>query len=189
MMYRSLGVIVWGSVTPQLVMLDSPLSLRSLVPSFELQAINRNTAIGPWTYKQRYSLAIFFFHDISCRACREMLLALSQQHSAYRTSDAEVVAIATCQDIATADRLREFVTDHALPFPILWDSLGQVSQTYLGAGAGRSPVGVFVCDRYGELYMQAIADEADQLPPEAEIRSWAEFVDLQCPECFPPSWR
>lgn len=160
-----------------------------MIPSFELNALNRDGSISPWNYKQRYSLVIVFVHDTTCNTCADLLLSLSQQYATYRNSDADVLAIATSQALATPDQLREFASHHAIPFPILWDSLGQVSSAYLGESGERSPVGVFVCDRYGELYMQAIAADADQLPSELEIRSWAEFVDMQCPECFPPSWR
>lgn len=170
-------------------MQDKILSIRALIPSFELPAVNRSTAISPWNYKQRYSLVIFLFHNVTCTACRNLLLNLAQHHSTYRTYEAEVLAIATCCPSDEVDHLQEFAEHHAIPFPVLWDEKGQVRCAYLGEQLDRSPVGIFVCDRFGELYMQSVDSEADALPNEPEIRSWAEFVDMQCPECFPPAWR
>jgi peroxiredoxin len=167
---------------------DTALKLRELIPSFELPAVNRSPTVSPWHYKQRNTLAIFLFHHAACHACCNVLLSLAQQHQIYRTLEAEVLAVSTAWQLDGVESLQKFAERHAIPFPILWDQQGQVSCAYLGK-TDRSPVGIFVCDRFGELYMQAVADEADQLPDEHEIRSWVEFVDMQCPECFPPSWR
>lgn len=168
---------------------NKTLSVTGLIPSFQLPAINRDTEITPWNYKQHRSLAILFFHDVDCAACRELLLNLAQHYPTYRNHETEVLAIATSDRADPVPLLQQFADQHAIPFPILWDQQKTVRQAYLGQVATPSPVGVFVCDRYGELYMQAAASDADQLPDEAEIRSWVEFVDMQCPECFPPSWR
>jgi peroxiredoxin len=179
-------------------MLTPLLSLRSVVPSFRLPALNRDSALGPWHYKQRASLVLFLFHDGNCAACRTFLLTLSSQHFNYRTLETEVLAIATTQPTEGIETFQKFVVDQAILFPVLWDQAGTVRATYLGwdkdtspqaLSPERSPVGIFVCDRFGELHMQAIAEDADQLPNELEIREWVEFVDMQCPECFPPAWR
>lgn len=168
---------------------DQTLTVRGLIPSFQLQAVNRSTGISPWHYKQRYSLVILLFHHANCNACRELLLSLSQHYQTYRALEAEVLAISTCWQLDRVEHLQEFADHHAIPFPILWDQQGQVRDTYLKEKTDRSQVGLFICDRFGELYMQSIANEADELPDEHEIRSWVEFVDMQCPECFPPTWR
>jgi hypothetical protein len=49
----------------------------------------------------------------------------------------------------------------ALPFPVLSDSEGGVT----------------------DLYVKHI-----DLPAEVEIRDWFEFIELQCEECFPSEW-
>ena len=165
------------------------LSVNGLIPSFQLQAINRDAVISPWDYKQRQSLAILLFHDATCAACRDLLLDITQHYSAYRHAETEVLAIATNNQPNTVPSLQQFTDQSTIPFPILWDQQKTVQQTYFGEVADPSTVGIFICDRFCELYMQAVAAEADQLPAEAEIRSWVEFVDMECPECFPPSWR
>jgi peroxiredoxin len=166
----------------------APLRVHGLIPSFQLQALNRDAEITPWTYKQRYNLVILFFHDATCEACCNLLLRLAQQYSSYRTCDTEVLAIATHPHTDAIQTLQQFAEHHTLPFPIMWTQDETVRHAYLGKNTSPSTVGVFVCDRYGELHMQAIADEADHLPSEADIRSWVEFVDMQSPGCCTPMW-
>lgn len=159
---------------------DTTLSVGGLIPSFQLQAINRSTAVSPWYYKQRYNLVIFLFHDATCNACRELLISLSGHYQTYRALEAEILAISTCQQSDSIEHLQTFVDHHTIPFPVLWDQQGQVSEVYLKARIALARVGVFVCDRFGELYMQSVANEADKLPDEPEIRSWVEFIDMRC---------
>jgi peroxiredoxin len=159
---------------------DKILTVGGMIPSFQLQAANRSTAITPWHYKQRYNLVIFLFHHATCNACCDLLLNLSQHYQTYRALETEILAISTYQPSNRIEPLQEFANHHTVPFPILWDQQGQVSDTYLKGKTDSSPVGVFVCDRFGELYLQAVAAEADELPSEPEIRSWAEFIDMRC---------
>ncbi|GAB4235618.1 MAG: hypothetical protein Kow00121_63100 [Elainellaceae cyanobacterium] len=164
---------------------DKPLQIRGLIPSFQLQAANHDAVISPWHYKQNKHLVIVFFHQFQCAACRSLLLKLADHYQHYRASDAEVLALSS----GCIQDLRQFAEHYSIPFPVLWDEENQVRCAYIGQPQTKQSVGVFVCDRFGELYMMATASEANQLPGEAEIREWLEFVDIQCPECFPPDWR
>ena len=163
-----------------MTMHDQTLIVSELIPSFQLQAVNRSTAISPWHYKQRYNLVIFLFHDASCNACRELLLSLSQQYQTYCALETEILAISTCRQSDGIEHLQEFAATQTIPFPILWDHQGQVSSVYLKEKTDPSQVGIFICDRFGELYMQAVANEADELSNEHEIKSWIEFIDMRC---------
>lgn len=161
-------------------MYNKILGVIEVIPSFQLPAVNRSTAISPWHYKQRYNLVIFLFHRADCNICRDLLLSLSQHYQTYRALEAEVLAIATSWQLDSVERLQEFAEHHAIPFPVLWDQQGQVSEVYLREKANPSQVGIFICDRFGELYMQSVTNEADELPNEQDIRSWVEFIDMRC---------
>jgi len=163
-----------------MAMHDKTLTVGGIIPSFQLQAANRNIAISPWHYKQRYNLVIFLFHQATCNACRKLLLSLSEHYQTYRALEAEILAISTCQQLDGIKSLQEFAAHHTIPYPILWDQQGQVSEAYLKEKTNPSLVGVFICDRFGELYMQSVANEADELPDEREIKSWVEFIDMRC---------
>jgi peroxiredoxin len=161
-------------------MYNKTLTVGGLIPSFQLQAVNRSTVISSWHYKQRYNLVIFLFHHATCNACCTLLLNLSEHYQTYRELEAEILAIATCRQPEGIEHLEEFANLHTIPFPILWDQQGQVSEVYLREKTDSPQVGLFICDRFGELYMQSIGNEADELPDEPEIRSWVEFIDMRC---------
>lgn len=160
------------------------LSLRAVVPLFELPAANRQQPIGPWHYKQRSNLVLIFVQH-SYLADQDWLLALAQQYELYRALETEILIIST-EALAT---LQVWSERHAIAVPVLSDETGRVHRAYLGDAVEPLPVGLFICDRYGELYMQTLGANVQELPTEPAIREWVEFVDLQCPECFPPDWR
>ena len=47
---------------------------------------------------------------------------------------------------------------------------------------------IFVADRWGAIFRTRNIEKAQDLPAEAEIRDWLEFIELQCEECFPSEW-
>jgi hypothetical protein len=47
---------------------------------------------------------------------------------------------------------------------------------------------IFVADRWGTIFSTRSIEKAQDLPAEAEIRDWLEFIELQCEECFPSEW-
>lgn len=65
-----------------------------------------------------------------------------------------------------------------LPYPLLAAAGGQVARRY-GVDHG---VGVFVVDRYGALWARMLAPDVADLPAQAEILEWLEFIEMQCDE-------
>lgn len=78
---------------------------------------------------------------------------------------------------------------HRLPFVVLADEDGGVHRL-LGAvdEVGELRPAVYVTDRFGEIFAAFRTADGEQLPEGSEILSWLEFVNRQCPECFPPEW-
>ena len=89
-------------------------------------------------------------------------------------------------------RLRQLTEDLALPFPVLSDSDGKVTDLYLKhpeeASEKTFDVAIFVADRWGALFSTKRIRIDHDLPVEAEVREWLEFIELQCEECFPSEW-
>lgn len=48
---------------------------------------------------------------------------------------------------------------------------------------------VFITDRFGEIFAAFRAAESKSLPGIAEILSWIDFINRQCPECGPLEWQ
>jgi peroxiredoxin len=165
------------------------LNAGQLLPLFRLSAANRHGQFGSWDYKQHRNLALLFFRSVECRKCRQLLREIAAHYGEYQQMEAEVLAISADE----IDRLRQLAQDLALPFPVLTDSDGRVTDLYLkqteqAAETAAPEVAVFVADRWGAIFTRKIAEEEHDLPAEAEIREWLEFIELQCEECFPSEW-
>jgi peroxiredoxin len=110
---------------------------------------------------------------------------LAKGYSKYSQLNTEVLAISQ----AGIEELGQLQRELDLPFPLLSDIDGKVFGAYLGqVGSGLPKTAVFIADRYGALYTSTIAADAGELPSEREIRDWLWFIEIQCPECFPPEW-
>ncbi len=159
-----------------------------LLPNFRLPSVNRDGQVGPWDYKQHRNLVIIFFRSAECQKCKQLLRETAERYGDYEQKEAEVLAISTDE----SDRLRHLAQDLALPFPVLSDSDGKVTDLYLKHPDGISEktfdVAIFVADRWGALFSTKSIEIDDDLPVEAEVREWLEFIELQCEECFPSEW-
>ena len=165
------------------------LSAGQLIPLFRLSAANRHGQFGPSDYKQHRNLVLIFFRTVECRKCRQLLQEIAAHYGEYQRMEAEVLAISTDE----IDRLRQLAQDLALPFPVLTDSDGRITDLYLkqteqDAETTAPEVAVFVTDQWGAIFTRKIAEQEHDLSAEAEIREWLEFIELQCEECFPSEW-
>ena len=103
--------------------------------------------------------------------------------------EAEVLAISSDE----IDCLRQLAQDLVLPFPLLSDREGGVTDLYFKHIEQRGDraafeAAIFVADRWGAVFSTRIIERKHDLPAEAEIRDWLEFIELQCEECFPSEW-
>ena len=159
-----------------------------LVPNFRISAANRNGQVGPWDYKQHRNLVLIFFRSAECQKCKQLLREIAEHYGDYEEKEAEVLAIST-EEIGC---LRQLAQDLALPFPVLSDSDGKVTDLYLKhpeqIADKTFDVAVFIADRWGALFSTKRIEIDHDLPVEAEVREWLEFIELQCEECFPSEW-
>ncbi|HKF52283.1 MAG TPA: hypothetical protein VKB26_08215, partial [Candidatus Acidoferrales bacterium] len=72
------------------------------------------------------------------------------------------------------------------------DETGNSIARYLGEKAvgadGLERQGVFVADRYGELYAKWIVEKDGELPRVTEILKALEQIEIACEECQPTTW-
>jgi peroxiredoxin len=159
-----------------------------LIPNFRLSAANLNGQVGPWDYKQHRNLVLIFFRSAECQKCKQLLREIAEHYGDYEQKEAEVLAISTDE----LDRLRQLAQDLALPFPVLSDSDGKVTDLYLKHSEQivdkTLDVAIFVADRWGAVFSTKSIKIDQALPVEAEVREWLEFIELQCEECFPSEW-
>lgn len=132
---------------------------------------------------------LIFFPSVECQNCSQLLRDVAGHYGDYQQLEAEVLAISTDE----IDHLRRVAQDLALPFPVLSDGEGRVTELYLehipqSSAKAAFEAAIFVADRWGAIFNCTIAEKDHDLPAEAEIRKWLEFIELQCEECFPSEW-
>lgn len=134
-------------------------------------------------------LVLLFFRSVESEKCRQLLQEIAEHYAEYQEKEAEVLAISTDR----IDRLRQLAQNLRLPFPVLSDKDGSVTDLYLKntdqvAGKASFEAAIFIADRWGEIFAHSKAASDHDLLEEAEIRAWLEFIELQCEECFPAEW-
>jgi hypothetical protein len=162
---------------------EGMLPLRQLIPPLSIHSPDGRT-IRAWDFKQKHSLVIAFL-DSGCDPCADFLRRLAAHAPELREKNA--VAITAFLES---------------PPPILYESLpkgiycgadfsGRSAQSFLGREAlsptGLRLSGVFVTDRYGELYDQWIFP-AHGFPPLGDIFSSLTQIEISCEECTHPAW-
>lgn len=155
--------------------MSESLPLRQLIPPVTARTPGGRT-IRAWDYKQKQNLVIVFLHS-DCSRCTAWLGELVAR--AGSLSEHESVGL-----IVYAELPPQAAQPVATPFVAAADSTGHSQRAFLGGDAfgptGLDRVGVFVTDRYGELYAQWVAKDASELPPPAEILSILWQIQVAC---------
>lgn len=157
------------------------LTLRQVIPPLTARTAS-GEIVRAWDFKQKKSLVVAFLHA-ECPRCGAYLEKLA----------------AHCADLAERDAVSLIVFDRppravGLPAPIVLcaDISGRSQLAYLGndafGPAGLQQVGVFVADRYGELFAQWQAADAHGLAGVREALGWLAQVQVACEECGAPHW-
>ncbi len=156
---------------------------RQLVPPLTIHTSDGRT-VRAWDYKQKKNLVIAFL-DTDCGPCEEFLRALVA--SAAALCEKEVVTL-----VVFLEQPPRRLTDSLPPGIIVGaDMPGNSARAFLGADAfasrGLVRGGVFVTDRYGELFAQWSIDR-HKFPTIAEILAALDHVEMACDECSTPLW-
>lgn len=133
----------------------------------------------------RANLVVVLAGACGSRPRLELLRQLASRHAAILEQETQVMAVLCCSpEQAQAIKLRA-----QFPFVVLADADGAVHRS-LGAldRRGLPRLAVYVTDRYGEVFAAWRTVAGDASPTAQEILGWLEFINRQCPECFPPEW-
>ena len=156
---------------------------RQLVPPLTIHTPDGRT-VRAWDYKQKKNLVIAFL-DTDCAPCEDFLHALAASAAALREKDAVALVV-------FLEQPPRRLTDSLPPGIIVGSDMpGNSARAFLGddAFASRGFVrgGVFVTDRYGELFAQWVI-ERHKFPAIAEILTALDHVEMACDECSTPLW-
>ncbi|MHB8841057.1 MAG: peroxiredoxin family protein [Candidatus Aquicultor sp.] len=155
------------------------LPIETIIPFFNLPS-TQGKNIKTWDYKQRKHLVIYFFTGADCTECRPTLQAFANNYYEYRRLTAEVLAIAT----DNLDRLTGLSTELQLPFPLLADPTGEVTNKYTFTDPDKNqPLpSIFIADKFGSLEEEWIVENEKDLPGQEDILSLLQLFELRCPE-------
>lgn len=112
-----------------------------------------------------------------------LLEAVAQAYAEFEFHEAQVIAILKDD----SEQVRRASGPQSRLFEVVVDS-GSALHRRFGSGdsQGESGLAVYVTDRWAEVAFARRTILGDAVPDIAEILGWLEFVDHQCPECFPP---
>ena len=155
-------------------MIDS-LQLRQLIPPLTARTLDGVT-VRAWDYKQKRNLVIAMLHA-DCPNCKLWLSQLTARA-------AELVELESVGMIIFSESPPRSAELLPTPFVAAVDPSGQSHRAFLGktafGPAGQDRVGVFVTDRYGELYAQWSAREASEIPAVNEILKPILQIQMAC---------
>lgn len=156
---------------------------RVLAPGQSLPDIQMVTVDGrriyPSDFKGRSNLLLILSADPADR----LLEAAARRHSEVKQREAVLVAILRC---SRAEALQAGDAGR-WPFLVVSDPEGSVTSR-LGMPPGPE-ASACVTDRWGEVFHVSRLSAGDEHAQLDALLSWLDFVEHQCPECFPSEWR
>jgi len=160
------------------------LDLRRMIPPLTARTTD-GRAVRAGDFKQKKNLVIAFLHA-GCAGCEEFLSMLATH--AEDLLEREAVALLIFSE-TPASRLVEHLPAQIL---VATDMTGRSQRSFLGKDAFDSPgqhmTGVFVTDRYGELYAQWAGADDTGLAGLGEILDWLAQIQVACEECGASPW-
>ncbi|MFL5802658.1 MAG: redoxin domain-containing protein [Roseiflexaceae bacterium] len=152
--------------------MESILRRGQVVPTFTLPDSD-GMPVRRTAYRDKRNLVLAFLPSAEDDGARAYLRALADSYAAVRAETGEVLMILR-GDQSAAHKIKR---DLELPFPVLADAGGTATARFLSPAAR---AGVFVTDRYGELYFAAPAADTASLPPVAQLCDWLVAIERQC---------
>jgi len=160
------------------------LQTRQIIPPLTARTPAGQT-VQAWDFKQKKNLVIAFLHA-GCTRCEDFLERLRERAPAL--AELEAVALVIFSEPPPA-KLAEGGGANVV---VAADVSGRSQRAFLGEDAfgpaGQELLGVFVCDRYAELYAQWTGRGEEALPGIENVLSWLGQIEVACEECGVSHW-
>lgn len=164
--------------------MQEALRLRYQIPALTLRTSD-GRSVSAWDFKQKRNRVIAFLRADSPKSWEFVKQVIAH---AAEWKEKEAIGLIVFQEVPRMG------LPGALPPEIIagTDANGNSIERYLGAEALKSGSlkrqGVFVADRYGELYAKWIVENDDELPAISDILKALEQIEIACEECQPTAW-
>lgn len=146
------------------------MSKHKTAPDFELLTVD-GELVSLWDYRQRKNLVLLFLKQAPHAETQKLITQFSEHYTAFREESGEVLLITD----------HEPDTQEKLPFPILLDPQTEVIDAYVNSSP-ENRIGLFILDRYGEVWQQWQASTLSDLPEPTAILDTLAHIEMQCPE-------
>jgi hypothetical protein len=159
--------------------------IRHQIPALTLRSLD-GKSVSVWDFKQKRNRVIVLIRA-DAESTRRFLKELIANAPLWK--EKETVALVVFPEQPAADLLG------VLPAEVIVgvDAGGRSLGRYLGADAfgpaGLEKQGVFVADRYGELYACWLFSKDGDCPGMAEIQKALEQIEIACEECQTAQWQ
>ena len=147
-----------------------------LIPQFSLPN-SHSREVQVWDYRGRFNLVLLLTSGSASPAMIQLIEDLRKRREDLVVQEARVLAIVQ----SAAPELDRILRGESPHFEMLLDMNSEVSRRFDGHSA-------CVTDRWGEIYAVWPNETQQTLPTVAEIMKELDFINRQCPECFPPEW-
>lgn len=164
--------------------MEQTLQVRFQIPALTLRTFD-GRSVSAWDFKQRRNRVIAVLRADSPKSW-DFLRQLIAHAADWK--EKEAVGLVVFQKVPLTG------LPAALPPEIIagTDDTGNSITRYLGEEAvdakGLQRQGVFVADRYGELYAKWVVEKDGELPGVSEILKALEQIEIACEECHPTTW-
>lgn len=160
------------------------LPLHEVIPPLTTRALDGRT-VQAADYKQKRNLVLAFLHA-HCSRCEEFLRRLAARAAEFAEQETAVLVV---HSELPPGPLSQNLPPHLV---LSTDLTGRSQRVYLGqeafGPAGQQRLGVFVTDRYGELFAQWVGSDEDALPGTEDVVSWLRQIEMACEECGVYHW-
>jgi peroxiredoxin len=148
-----------------------------IIPAFTLPGAD-GMPHGPWDYKQRQHLLLFFTYSVSSSETCGLLRAFAREYPSFREEECAILAISPSTVISNLHTQEEL----HLPYPLLADPKGEVISRYIrwDPTTGSLNPCIILADRYNALYQQWVADSEAELPPIEELLEALRYLNKLC---------
>lgn len=159
-------------------------AVRQQIPPLTVRSLAGKT-VSAWDFKQKRNRVIALVQGNS-PTTRRFVRELVAHATDWK--EREAVAMIVFPEAPLPDLLG------TLPAEVIAgvDTSGRSSSRYLGEGAfepsGVMRQGVFVADRYGELYARWIIGKDGEFPTIPSIVKALDQIEIACEECHPTQW-
>lgn len=155
-------------------MAKSRLEPRSLIPYFHLLG-RGGKDFDLLSLKRKKNLVVFL---LSC-PCQEFLIRIEDAYQRIQEQNAEIVVISPL----SVKEIEQIHSKNRLSFWILSDENKQTFANFIAYQEGETIAGLFIIDRFGEVFFQYLVNDLKEMPPFEDIIKSLAFIESQRPEC------